>query len=84
MSGDIAGVVRIICFPQFVNNKVCFPVGQLLVENFVFVKFALQQSRKRGNAVACSEDVFYFCLKHTEYGSVTLFSCDERRKFQAQ
>ena len=71
-------------FPQFVNNKVRFPVCSLLVENFVFVKFALQQSRKRGNAVACSEDVFYFCLKHTEYGSVTLFSCDERRKFQAQ
>ena len=27
---------------------------------------------------------FYFCGEHIEYGSVTLFSCDERRKFQAQ
>ena len=29
-------------FPQFVNNKVHFPVGQLLVENFVFVNFVMQ------------------------------------------
>ena len=54
MSGDIAGVVRIICFPQFVNNKVCFPVGQLLVENFVFVNFVMQYP----NRVLCIGKTF--------------------------
>ena len=41
-------------FPQFVNNKVRFPVGQLLVENFVFVNFVMQYP----NRVLCIGKTF--------------------------
>jgi len=38
--------------------------------------------KKRCKAVAFPKLISYFCERNIEYGSVTVFSCDERRKFK--
>lgn len=76
--------------PQFATNKIWVQGFRLLDMNFVLRNFADEKyscattPKKEYNVLAFPMIVFYFCSEHIEYGSVTLFSCDERRKFQAQ
>ena len=68
---------------QFARNKVYFPAVYPLFRNFVLAKFeSATTPKKRGAKPLHFRRLFStFVGNILNYGSVTLFSCGERRKF---